>query len=142
MKKLLTIFIILTITIIAQNTSNNVFGYNGKIPKSGDQSANQNKPVVTKLNDAIIPNNFLLEQNYPNPFNPVTKIQFKLPKESNINLSVFNMLGQLVTTIYSGKLDAGTHFVEFDGSDLPSGIYFYRLEADNFVQTKKMTLMK
>jgi len=52
------------------------------------------------------------------------------------------MLGQLVTTIYNGKLESGTHSVEFDGSDLPSGIYFYRLEADNFVQTKKMTLMK
>lgn len=142
MKKVLIIILTLAISVIAQHTSSNLYGFSGKIPKSGDLSTNQNKPTVTKLNDAIIPNNFLLEQNYPNPFNPITKIQFKLPKESYINLSVFNMLGQLVTTIYSGKLDAGTHFVEFDGSELPSGIYFYRLESDNFVQTKKMTLMK
>ncbi len=143
MKKVILILIIFTISVIAQNQSNALFGLNSKQSKNNEQVALQVKNnVVNKINNSITPNTFVLEQNYPNPFNPTTKIQFSIPKETNVNLSVFNMLGQLVTTIYNGKLEAGTNYVEFDGSQLPSGIYFYRLEADNFVKTKKMTLMK
>ncbi len=143
MKKFVLLFIVLTVTLIAQNQNNSVFGFNNKQSKNTEQPALQVKnTVINKVNDFNTPSMFVLEQNYPNPFNPYTKIQFSIPKETNINLSVYNMLGQLVTTIYNGKLDAGTNYVEFDGSQLPSGIYFYRLEADNFVKTKKMTLMK
>ena len=143
MKKFVLLFIVLTVTLFAQNQNNSVFGFNNKQPKNTEQTAFQVKnTIINKVNDVSTPSTFVLEQNYPNPFNPSTKIQFSIPKETNINLSIYNMLGQIVTTIYSGKLDAGTHYVEFDGSQLPSGIYFYRLEADNFVKTKKMTLMK
>ncbi len=112
-----------------------VVGGNGKIYKYTDNSTSVDVVNLTAAN-------FELQQNYPNPFNPSTKIQFSIPKESNINLSVYNMLGQLVTTIYNGKLDAGTHYTLFDGSQLTSGIYFYKLETDNFVSIKKMTLIK
>ncbi len=143
MKKILLIIITFTITLLAQNQSNNLFGVNGKQSKNNDIIASQVKgSVINRISDATNPNSFILEQNYPNPFNPSTKIQFSIPRETNVNLGVYNMLGQLVTTIYNGKLESGTHYVEFDGSQLPSGIYFYRLEAENFVKTKKMTLMK
>ena len=138
MKKFVLLFIVLTVTLIAQNQNNSVFGFNNKQSKNTEQPALQVKnTVINKVNDFNTPSMFVLEQNYPNPFNPYTKIQFSIPKETNINLSVYNMLGQLVTTIYNGKLDAGTHYTLFDGSQLTSGIYFYKLETDNFVSIKK-----
>ncbi|HPN38544.1 MAG TPA: T9SS type A sorting domain-containing protein [Melioribacteraceae bacterium] len=112
-----------------------VVGGNGKIYKYTDNTSS-----VASLN--LTADNYSLQQNYPNPFNPSTKIQFNIPKESAINLSVYNMLGQLVTIIYNGKLKSGTHNFEFDGSNFSSGIYFYKLETDNFVSIKKMTLIK
>ncbi len=97
---------------------------------------------VEETGNISIVKDYLLMQNYPNPFNPATKINFSLPKESTVKLTVYNMLGQIVSYIFDGRLNAGTHSVEFNGSGLPSGIYFYKLETDNFSQTKKMTLMK
>ena len=93
-------------------------------------------------NIAPLPKDFSLMQNYPNPFNPNTNISFNIPKESNVKVNVYNMLGQIVINIFTGRLGAGTHSFEFNGSSIPSGIYFYRLEADNYTATKKMTLMK
>jgi hypothetical protein len=93
------------------------------------------------------PKSFALFQNQPNPFNPETKISYFLPKASHVKLVVFNVLGQKVRTLLDGPQDAGTQTLIWDGrSDdgrqLSSGIYFYRLQADNFQATKKMTLMK
>ncbi len=97
---------------------------------------------VEEEENGLIIKDYLLMQNYPNPFNPATIISFSLPKETNVKLTVYNMLGQIVSSIFDGRLNAGTHSVEFNGSSLPSGIYFYKLETDNFSQTKKMSLLK
>ncbi|MBU0507314.1 T9SS type A sorting domain-containing protein [bacterium] len=85
---------------------------------------------------------YALYQNYPNPFNPTTQIAFDLAESGNVNLTVYNMTGQLVTTLVSGGMEAGHHAVNFDGSLLPSGTYWYRLTAGEFSAVKKMLLMK
>lgn len=85
---------------------------------------------------------FGLAQNFPNPFNPETSISFSLPVASNVSLRVFNLVGQEVATLVSGQTAAGTHTVNFDGSNLTSGMYIYRLEAGEFSATRKMVLMK
>ncbi|MGH2575199.1 MAG: M43 family zinc metalloprotease [Ignavibacteria bacterium] len=88
-------------------------------------------------------NNFILEQNYPNPFNPVTVIHFSLPGNTNVTLNIYDVTGRLIRTLINGEIrSAGRNSVEFDGSDLSSGIYIYRLEADSFVEIKKMLLIK
>ena len=89
-----------------------------------------------------VPSSYSLNQNYPNPFNPVTNINFALPKSGNVTLKVYDMLGNLVTTLYNGFKPAGYYNTNFDGTNLSSGIYFYQLKADNFIETKKMTLIK
>jgi hypothetical protein len=88
------------------------------------------------------PNKFELSQNYPNPFNPSTKIKFAIPKTGMVNLSVFNLLGEKVAELINGEMEIGFHEIDFNGSNLSSGIYLFRLSADNFVAVKKMTLMK
>jgi hypothetical protein len=85
---------------------------------------------------------FILNQNFPNPFNPNTRIDYTIGKASFVNLSVYNLLGQKVATLVNGKKNAGNHFAVFDGLNLPSGIYFYKLEADDVITTKKMMLLK
>jgi hypothetical protein len=83
-----------------------------------------------------------LEQNYPNPFNPSTKIRFSIPVETEVHLNVYNALGQEVAEIINSRLKEGYHEVEFDAGILTSGIYFYRLEAEKFVDVKKMIIIK
>jgi hypothetical protein len=80
--------------------------------------------------------------NYPNPFNPVTDISFSLPIASHVKLEIFNVMGQKVATLVDGHLEAGEHIVQWDGSMTASGVYLYRLQADDFVGTKKMILLK
>lgn len=93
--------------------------------------------------DITAPVTFTLEQNYPNPFNPSTNIQFTLPAASDVTLEVFNMLGQKVATLLSNeKMTAGSHTQKFDASSLASGMYVYRISAANFVQSRKMMLIK
>jgi aminopeptidase N len=88
------------------------------------------------------PREFSLSQNYPNPFNPATVISYGLPERSHVRLTVFNLLGQLVAVVDEGTRDAGYYDVRFNGSTLASGVYLYRLEAGQFVQTRKLVLMK
>lgn len=90
----------------------------------------------------LMPSVYSLEQNFPNPFNPTTEISFALPVESNVRLAVYNIVGEEVATLVSGTLSAGVHKVEFSGADLTSGVYFYRLEANDFTTIRKMILMK
>ena len=90
-----------------------------------------------------LPVQFDLSQNYPNPFNPSTNIQFSLPKISDVKLEVFNSIGVLVATVIDDQKQAGFHTVRFDASRYSSGMYFYRLIANNAViSTKKMILIK
>lgn len=85
---------------------------------------------------------FVLHQNYPNPFNPSTTISFNLESSANIRLTVYNILGKKVSEIYTGTKSSGSHQINFDGSSLPSGIYYYELITENFRQTKSMVLLK
>lgn len=90
-----------------------------------------------------IPTEFNLKQNYPNPFNPYTKIEFMLPKSTNVTLRVYNLIGQEIQTLIDNRLyTAGTHSVVFNSKNLPSGLYLYRLDADGRSFTKKMILLK
>ena len=88
------------------------------------------------------PLTFVLEQSYPNPFNPSTLIKYSVPKNGFVKLSVYNLVGEEVNLLVSGQVDAGFYEIEFDATSLPSGIYFYRLQAGNKVETKKMILLK
>jgi hypothetical protein len=100
--------------------------------------------TATSVNDKnIVPAKFSLEQNYPNPFNPSTKIQFTLAEKSFVKLVVYNAIGKEIATLVNNVIPAGLHEVNFDASGLNSGVYFYTLKTgNNFVQTKKMILMK
>ena len=98
--------------------------------------------LFTSVNDDLQPTAYRLHQNYPNPFNPSTRISFDLPVRSDIKLSVFDMLGQEVATLANGSFEAGSHTVQFDASNLTSGMYLYRLSAGSFTATGKMSLVR
>ncbi|MCX6151402.1 MAG: DUF4185 domain-containing protein [Ignavibacteriales bacterium] len=97
-------------------------------------------------NDNNLPADFKLNQNYPNPFNPSTRISFSVPKKSNISIKIFNALGEMISEILNRNYSAGNCEISFDASSilggLASGVYFYRMEAGEFVQTKKMILIR
>lgn len=103
--------------------------------------------LVEKANDSRLPELFSLRQNYPNPFNPTTAIQFNLSRNSNINLAIYNLQGQLVDVIASGDYPAGSHIATWNGKDnagrdVGSGIYIYRLNANQVTLSKKMLLVR
>lgn len=102
----------------------------------------ENLPTSVRQIGNLVPEEFSLEQNYPNPFNPGTTIRFSLPNETHISLKIFNSIGQEISSIYNGVLSAGNHQIDFNGSELSSGIYFYQISAGSFTSTKKMILMK
>ena len=103
-----------------------------------------NIPLKVKKFDSTfnLPHTFQLFQNYPNPFNPTTTIAFDLPKTSNVLLKIFNILGEEVTTLVSARLFTGSYTYKWDATNLASGVYLYRLEAGDYIETKKMILMK
>ena len=90
----------------------------------------------------IVPENIRLHQNYPNPFNPLTMIKFELPGSSKVTMKIFNLLGEEVATLLSSSLPSGIHSLTWDASHMTSGVYLYRLEAGEYLETKKMVLMK
>ena len=100
--------------------------------------------VVIGIEDEqpLMPNSFSLKQNYPNPFNPRTLIEYTLPKPGKVLLTVYNLLGEEVTRLIDKRIAAGVHQVTWDASSVASGIYFYRLKAGDFVQTRKMVVLK
>jgi hypothetical protein len=85
---------------------------------------------------------FALRDNYPNPFNPSTTISFQLPKSSMTSLKIFNTFGQEIATLIEGEKEAGSHQVQWNATTVASGVYFYRLQAGEFMETKKMILLK
>ncbi len=99
------------------------------------------KIVGVEEKDAL-PTVYALNQNYPNPFNPTTVISFALPKTSDVQLSVYNILGEKVTELVNTKMVAGNHTINFNAGNLASGMYIYRIKAGNFVSVKKMMLLK
>jgi hypothetical protein len=99
--------------------------------------------VVTGVEDEVaVPEEYSLKQNYPNPFNPTTTIEYSLPEAGIVKVSIYNVLGQQITTLVNQFKSKGSHKVTFDAKNLPSGIYFYKMESNNFVQTKKLMLLK
>jgi len=98
--------------------------------------------IGIKSTEGKIPEQTLLYQNYPNPFNPKTTIGFSLRKTEYISLIISDLLGKTVSEIFKGRLKAGNYSAEFDGSDVPSGIYFYRLQTENGNYIRKMILIK
>ncbi len=101
---------------------------------------NELTPVKSEYNN--IPLDFILEQNYPNPFNPSTKINFSIPKSDFVTLKVYNMLGQEVATLVNRQMSAGKYSVEFNASNLTSGVYLYKITTNDFTLSKKMMLLK
>lgn len=99
--------------------------------------------LITGIGDeANFINNYYLTQNYPNPFNPVTKIKLFIPKEELVQLKIYNILGKELKTLLNEYKQTGVYEVEFDGSNLPSGVYFYRMISGSFAETKKMILLR
>jgi len=107
----------------------------------------ENGTVALATTASTVPREYALNQNFPNPFNPDTKIQFALPNNGHVQLAVYNVLGQMVRTLVDQDMTAGNHTVNWDGKNgdgqqVSSGIYFYRVSADNFSATKKMMMLK
>ena len=148
------------IAITPIGSSSDVYGYSlaiqpdGKIIVAGDAKNglywmlsvvrynNPSLPSGLKTFTKELPDEFLLSQNYPNPFNPSTKIRFTVPAKSYASLKIYDVLGNEVATLIDEYKPAGIYDVDFDASNLSSGIYLYKLTAGNFIQTKKMILMK
>lgn len=103
---------------------------------------NQNEIIGININSKIEPEEFILYQNYPNPFNPTTTIDYELFKSSYINLTVYNILGEIIITLINKFQNAGKYKIKFEGYFLTSGIYFYKLTAESFSETRKMILLK
>ncbi len=89
-----------------------------------------------------IPIKFSLSQNYPNPFNPVTTISFEIPKSEFVSITISDALGREVETIVNKQLNPGTYHAEWDAADYPSGVYYYKITAGEYTETKKMVLIK
>jgi hypothetical protein len=102
----------------------------------------ENPAVSVSLSGKEIPREFTLKQNYPNPFNPSTRISYQIPERGQVMLKVYDALGNEIITLVDGIIEAGTYEVVFDASDHTSGVYFYTLFANDFVQTNKMILLK
>lgn len=97
---------------------------------------------VAQIATEALPEEFRLQQNYPNPFNPSTTIRFAIPEKSEVTLKLFNILGREVAVLVAEELEPGEYKVVFEAEGLPSGVYLYRIQAQGFVQTRKLTLLK
>lgn len=98
--------------------------------------------VDINYNNEIQPSEYKLYHNYPNPFNPTTSIKFALPKSEDVRIEIYNMIGQIVWSTFENQLRAGYHVVRFNAEGLPSGLYFYIIEAGDFQAVKKMVLLR
>jgi hypothetical protein len=99
-------------------------------------------PIVTVEDEQHIVSNFKLEQNYPNPFNPSTTIKYQIPELGFVTLKIFDVLGKEIETLVNEEKQTGTYEITWNAESLPTGVYFYRLQAEDFVETNKMVLMK
>lgn len=109
------------------------------VTNPGDRNS---KPAGTDVEDLELPTTYRLAQNYPNPFNPTTTINFSLPVSGKVVLDVFDITGKNVATLVDAEMQSGVHSVELNAADLSSGVYFYRLRANQFISTRKFVLMK
>ncbi len=132
----------ISLFILENDTLANIdsFQYNGLSPDMG--AFEYGLETHIKSDDLVYPGTNLLHQNFPNPFNPSTIIRYQIPEDSHVELSVFNINGQKVTTLVSQKQNAGYYQYEWNAGDLAGGVYLYRLITDNFVQMKKLILLR
>ena len=119
-------------TIIGEGSSNNLILHVGFW-----KPVNILTPVENSIN--TLPKNYLLEQNYPNPFNPSTTISYQLPEISNVKLSIYDILGRQMKVLVNGEKPGGKYDINFNANNLPSGIYFYKLDAQSKVSAKHFT---
>ncbi len=118
--------------------------FRGKVFKTYGYSVRcvkDNSTGIDKLGNEI-PTNFSSRQNYPNPFNPTTNISYELPKESNVLIKIYNVYGQEIRTLKNEKQPMGYYYITFDGTGLPSGVYFYKIEVGDFREVKKMVMLR
>lgn len=118
----------------ADYSLSNIYSFNQKLAKSNTSNLS--------WNDAKTVKEFSLEQNYPNPFNPNTKIKYQLPKDGFVTLKVYDILGNEVATLVNEEKIAGKYEANFNASSLASGVYIYKIQAGDFVNSKKMILLK
>ena len=126
----------ITIAIIAAKGTSNL----NSVTRLKQIAASLPIPVININNE--VPDKFTLYQNYPNPFNPVTNIRFDIPRSSQVKLIIYDALGREVAVLVNEKLGAGSYETEWNGSGYPSGVYFYKVESDEFIEVRKMVMIK
>ena len=170
MKKIFIAIFLFTVPIVSQNSKVNGSSFSGGfgitsttntritssigVPFDGSSSNGTSSiiagflssygTIITNIKDKqkIIPTTYILSQNYPNPFNPSTTIEYSIPKTSFVILKIYDVLGTEVRSLVNEEKNVGSYRINFDASTLASGIYFYKIQAESFVQTKKMILLK
>jgi hypothetical protein len=125
-------------SFIDQNVSDGKYSYRLKQIDT-DGQFEYSKVIEADLGS---PTKFELSQNYPNPFNPTTTIKYSLPQSGNVKLTVYNLLGEQVAELVNGFIEAGIHTINFSAGNFNSGVYIFKIEANGFVQSRKMTLIK
>lgn len=108
--------------------------------RSSDNNLTNTRKITPYVSD--VPQRYELKQNYPNPFNPATKISFTIPKTGLVNLKVYDILGREVAVLVNEVKEAGSYMVQFNGTSLSSGVYFYKIQAGEFNSVKRMVLIK
>jgi hypothetical protein len=117
-------------------------GYRSGVIKSWGVTISYNTPISVRKISEFVPATYELKQNYPNPFNPTTNIKYQIKENKLVILKIFDILGKEVETLVNEKQSPGIYEITFDGNKLPSGIYFYRMQSEDFSETKKMILIK
>ena len=127
-------------------SSKNQYYYRVRAYNNAGTSSNSNVISILLVNvngnTSGIPTEFMLDQNYPNPFNPTATINYALPKSGLVKIIICDILGREVKTLVNEEKTAGYYSIQFNGNNLTSGIYFYRMQSGNFVETKKLILLK
>ena len=114
----------------------------GSMPDMGAYESPEGIIIGVEENPLVHPTEYALSQNYPNPFNPETTIKYQVPKLSFVTIKVYDVLGSEIIKLVNEEKAVGSYEVEFDATSLPSGIYFYRLKAGNYIKTNKMVYIK
>ena len=124
---------------VYQHSTGNIIDMDGQIPIWNPQT----NYIIEKLVDSnAIPDGYKLENPYPNPFNPIVNLDFSIPQNDMTNISIYDITGRLVQELFSDIKDAGYYSIQWNAINYASGIYFIKISTDNFIQTKKVTLLK
>ena len=121
--------------------NNKLFEYTGELAIESAIAADWHGSEIM-VSNMLLPKEFTLSPAYPNPFNPVTNINFSLPIDSEVSLSIYNLQGREVSTLISGNIDAGYHSVVWDANSYASGVYFVKIVASEYISTQKLMLVK